>query len=158
MHHKPTAAFILSLIGGIFILLGGLAYVALGAFIGSLGVGGVGGAVALYGGIGALLGILVIVGGVMLWVRPDQHIVWGILIIVFAIISLVFAFFGGFVIGFILALIGGILGLVFKPMATMMGGGMMMPGAGTPGVMTCPACGGVVNMQTRTCTMCGRAV
>ncbi|MCI4351712.1 MAG: DUF6114 domain-containing protein [Thermoplasmata archaeon] len=161
MGNKPTAAFVLSLIGGIFILLGGLFIVAVGAIVSSVGFGGVGGAVSLYGGVGALLGILVVVGAVMLWIRPQQHIIWGILIIVFAVISLYFAFFGGFGIGFLLSLIGGILALVYKPMPMMIGGGMMpgaMPGPGAPGVMTCPACGGAVNMQTRTCTMCGRAV
>ncbi|MCI4366115.1 MAG: DUF6114 domain-containing protein, partial [Thermoplasmata archaeon] len=98
------------------------------------------------------------VGGVMVWVRPQQHVIWGVLIIVFAVISIPLGG-GGFILGFILALIGGILALVFKPMPMMMGGPGMMPGApGTAGVMTCPACGGAVNMQTRTCTMCGKAV
>ena len=109
MSNKPTAAFVLSLIGGIFILLGGLVFVAAGAILGSLGGGLIGGSIALYGGIGALLGILVIVGGVMMWMRPQQHVIWGVLVIIFAIISLPFGF-GGFVIGFFLALNGGILG------------------------------------------------
>jgi hypothetical protein len=139
-------------------MLGGIVLIALGSIIGSFGFGAAGGTIALYGGIGALLGILVIVGGVMMWVRPQQHVIWGVLVIVFAVISIPLGG-GGFILGFILALIGGILGLVFKPTPTMMGGPGMMPGAmGAPGVMTCPACGGAVNMQTRTCTMCGKAV
>lgn len=161
MHHKPTAAFILGLIGGIFQLLGGLLWLAVASILsGFIGLGTFGLSLAALGAVGTLIGLLTIVFSVLLYMRPQQHVIFGILIIVLAVVSLWSSFFGGFVIGFILALIGGILGLVFKPMAGMMGGPTppgTMP-ASAPGAMTCPACGGAVNMQTRTCTMCGRAV
>ena len=127
MGEKPTAGFVLSLIGGIFIFLVGLGIAALGNIIGSMPNVPLGGANALtmIGAIGAVNGILVMVFGVLLYVRPHQHVVWGVLIIVFSIVSL-FDSLGGFFIGLILGLIGGIMGVVYKPPAPM-APGMMQP-------------------------------
>jgi len=52
--------------------------------------------------------------GIVLLTNPDNHIALGVLIIVFSLISWVTSV-GGFFIGFLLALIGGILALVWKP-------------------------------------------
>ena len=82
-------------------------------------------ALTMIGAIGAVNGILVMVFGVLLYVRPHQHVVWGVLIIVFSIVSL-FDSLGGFFIGLILGLIGGIMGVVYKPPAPM-APGMMQP-------------------------------
>ncbi len=111
---RPTGAMILAIVGGIFILIGGLVLVEIGSIFSSLTFGLVGGSVIALGAVGALIGILTIVCGVLLNVRPEQHAIFGALILVFAIISWVTAF-GGFFLGFLLALIGGILALVFKP-------------------------------------------
>ncbi|HYA70296.1 MAG TPA: zinc ribbon domain-containing protein [Thermoplasmata archaeon] len=112
-YEKPTAAAVLSIIGGIFILLGGLAEIAIGSYASSAGYGALGGAAAGLGALGLLMGILILVLGILLLSNPGSHVTYGVLIIVFALISLV-SFFGGFFIGFLLALIGGILALVFK--------------------------------------------
>ncbi|TLZ98129.1 MAG: hypothetical protein E6J94_05275 [Methanobacteriota archaeon] len=124
---KPTAGLVLSLIGGIFILLVGILIAAVGGFMGSLpGVPG-GGAnmVTLLGVVGIVNGLLVMVFGILLYVKPQQHVVWGVLVIVFSVVSL-FDTLGGFIIGLILGLIGGILGAVWKPPAPM-APGMMQP-------------------------------
>ncbi|HYA10756.1 MAG TPA: hypothetical protein VEH10_03690 [Thermoplasmata archaeon] len=112
----PSTAFILSLIGGIFILLGGLADAAIYAIIG-------GAVLSIFPGLGALLialaviallfGLIIIFGAIQLRSKPESAKTWGIIILVLAILSWIGG--GGFFIGFILALIGGILALVWKP-------------------------------------------
>jgi len=67
---KPTAAFVLSLIGGIFILLGGLLVAAIGGIF-FLGLG------ILIAGLGLTCGILVLVGAVMLYVNSEKSKTWG---------------------------------------------------------------------------------
>lgn len=123
MAEKPTAAFILSLIGGIVYLLTGLIIAAASTFIGSLasfgGLGMVGVAVAAVGAVGIISGIIMVVGSVMMNSSERSKVRTGaILVLVLAIIGAIFTV-GGFVIGFILALIGSILGLTWKPAASM---------------------------------------
>src|SRR2546428_7300218 len=79
MAEKPTAAFVLSLIGGIFILLGAIVVMALASVIGSLMLIGGGGPnpPPLYGAGGLLLPLLVLVGGGMFWVKTPPHAMWG---------------------------------------------------------------------------------
>jgi len=128
---KPTAAFVLSLIGGIFILLVGLAIAVLGSILGSMigGVGGPAGAadvITLYGIVGLVNGLLVIVFGVLLYVKPQQHVIWGVLVLILSIASW-FTTLGGFFIGLILGLIGGILGIAWKPPMQMAAPMMQQP-------------------------------
>lgn len=113
MAEKPTAAFVLSLIGGIFIILGALLWIVVGSILAFLSMDfGLGASLA--GGLGIVMGLIIIVGGVMMYVRPQQHVMWGAIVLILSIVSIPFSFAGA-VIGFILALVGGILGLVFKP-------------------------------------------
>lgn len=125
MSEKPTAAFALSLVGGILILIGGLAYAAIGAICGSM-TGAIlgpivpqaaimGAIIFIYMALGVIFGIIVIIGAVMINKAEPKSVRNGsILVLVFSILSLVFSG-GGFIIGFILGLVGGILGLVWKP-------------------------------------------
>ena len=160
MANKPTAAFVLGLIGGILVLLVAayvLYVISVVTSIASgygISVGGFFGAVTWYFYLGLVMGLLMIVSAVMLYAKPQQHVIWGVLLLVFSLVSIISG--GGFVIGLILGLVGGILGIVFKPMPAMMAGATM--GAPPGGAMTCPYCGGAVNMTTRTCTMCGKPV
>jgi hypothetical protein len=124
---KPTAAMVLSIIGGIFILLGGVVFFALASLmqlfidtipgLGSLEIDPVL-LLNLIGALGVVIGLVIIVGGVMMYLRPKSSTVWGVLILVLSIVSL-FVASGGFILGFILALIGGILAIVFKPTPAM---------------------------------------
>lgn len=111
---SPTAAGVLAIIGGVFILLGGIAETLLGAAVSTFTLGQYGAGIIGLGVLGLVLGILVLVMGVLLLTHPDHNVTYGILIIVFSVVSLV-CFFGGFLVGFILALIGGILALTWKP-------------------------------------------
>jgi hypothetical protein len=118
MADKPTAAFVLSLIGGIFIIIGALSYIAIGSVIGGLGFGFGGAALAGIGVFGLICGLLVILGEVWLN-RGEQGKVrnGSILVLIFSILSF-FGAAGGFFLGFLLGLIGAILGLTWKASMT----------------------------------------
>lgn len=107
---RPTAAFVLSLIGGLIIFFTGIVLSFIGAIV-TIFIGGIGGIIGIFG---IVWGILVIIGAIMMYTRPDQHVIWGIVVLIFSILSW-FGAAGGLIIGFILALIGGILGIVWKP-------------------------------------------
>jgi len=107
-HHVPKTAAILTIVGGVFVLLGGLALAAIGAIFSFL----LGGLTGLFF-IGLVIGILILVFGVLMFVKPEMKLIWGILTIIMAIVSIPFAF-GGFLIGFILSLIGGIMAITYK--------------------------------------------
>ncbi len=122
---KPTAAFVLSLIGGIFIIIGGVFGTIIGiigsAFIGAFSwispeAATLSGIILVYGILGLVFGIIVVIGAVMINSGERGKVRTGsILAIIFSILSLFFYGWGGFIIGFILSLIGGILGLTWKP-------------------------------------------
>jgi hypothetical protein len=134
-----TAAFALSLAGGVLILLGGgmsWMWFMFGAsnFGGMMGgmmddfegmMGGYQGMMSnfsiplgfmtILSLLGLLSGIAVIIGAIMLNTRPREHITWGTIILVFSIIS--FAGMGGFWIGALLGIAGGAITLSWRPTA-----------------------------------------
>ena len=63
--------------------------------------------------IGLTCGALVLFGAIMLRIKPENKKVWGILITVFSIPSVITG--GGFIIGFILGVIGGVKAFRWKP-------------------------------------------
>ncbi|MCW4033547.1 MAG: DUF6114 domain-containing protein [Candidatus Bathyarchaeota archaeon] len=129
---KPTTAYILSLIAGILMLLGG----GMGTYTGMMGgtysnfYGMMGGRSMMggynmmgspswgygmgFGIIGLIFGILVIFGAIMLDSKPKEHKTWGTLILIFSILS-IFGGMGGFGIGMILGIIGGALAISWSP-------------------------------------------
>ena len=132
---RPGAAFILSLIGGVFILLGGGAMTMFGWWAGNHGygmmggyggwrgmmtpgfgmMGGLGYGLGILGVLGLIFGAIVIIGAFMMNSKPEQHETWGILIVIFSVLGIFGSAMGGFGIGLILGLIGGILGITWKP-------------------------------------------
>ncbi len=62
--------------------------------------------------IGLLCGILVVLGAILLQFKPEKKKAWGIMIIIFSIPSVITG--GGFIIGFILGIIGGAFALLPK--------------------------------------------
>jgi hypothetical protein len=105
VQNQPTAAYWLSMIGGILGLLGGLLLVFAGAFVGvfTFGFG-----FAVIGAVGIWITIcsaVVIFAASKLKSEPLQHSKWGAIILVFSII-------GGWS---LMDFIGGILALVYKP-------------------------------------------
>jgi hypothetical protein len=133
---KPGAAFILSLIGGIFILLGGGAMSIMGSWMsnynygygmmggyggwsGMMGpgfgmMGGLGYGFGFVGVLGLIFGAIVIISAFMLNSKPKEHTTWGTLIVIFSVLSIFGSAMGGFGIGLILGLIGGILAITWK--------------------------------------------
>ena len=127
MSERPTAAFVLSLISGILVLLTGILILVAAGLISSLGEGHMPGVpyplelieslITVIGVVGLIFGILILVGATMIYSgEPSKVRIGSILVLIFSILSLL-TVGGGFLIGFILGLIGGILGLTWKPPA-----------------------------------------
>lgn len=72
----------------------------------------VSGAVGVLGVLGLAAGIIVLASAVMLRINPGQRKTWGVLILVFSILS--FLGLGGFVVGAVLGTVGGIMTLTWK--------------------------------------------
>ncbi len=129
---RPVTAYVLSLVGGIIIFLSGVVGLLWFA-TGGPGWGGFGGWMSgMMGGyhtfvgspgyynffsvisvLGVFSGIVVIVSAVLLYLRPQDHLIWGVLILVFALVS--FADMGGYFIGALLGVIGGAFALSYRP-------------------------------------------
>jgi hypothetical protein len=108
---KPTKAFTLSLIAGILIVCNAVT-VGIAAtwfpWIFPTLPGSDNNATVPFANItaiGLICGALVIFGAIMLHIKPGNKKAWGIMIIVFSIPSVITA--GGFIVGFILGIIGG---------------------------------------------------
>ena len=121
---RPSIAFMLSLIGGIFIVLGSLFSFLMYSFwetwgwgmMGPWMMGGYGFPYGFMWGfslVALVAGLIVIVGGIMLQARPEEHMLWGILVLIFSIVS--FVGMGGFMIGALLGIAGGALALSWRP-------------------------------------------
>ncbi len=132
MAEETYAAFLLSLIGGVLILIGSFVILGLGIlgafgmrFVGSMmehmfgmmdgfGTAGVlsGVLVITVSVIGIASGIIVIFGAFSVKNKPEGRTTWGALILTFSLLSLLSL--GGFLVGAILGILGGILALVEK--------------------------------------------
>ncbi len=110
---RPTAAFAVTLIGGIVILSGGIVTGILGLAVSSVfGFGSVPILVGAYASsvIGLVCGVIVIISSVMLDTKDKARITeWSTVGLIFSVLSLFDL--GGFGVGFILGLIGSLLGL-----------------------------------------------
>jgi hypothetical protein len=132
---KPVAAFTLSLVAGVFILLGSfvMSMFALG-FPGVMMGGGMEGmqvgtgmtssmmggmmvpwmlsSVPVLAAFGIASGIMVISGAVMLYTRSAENHLWGAIILAFSVVS-VLGSMGGLLVGLVLGMLGGILALTW---------------------------------------------
>jgi hypothetical protein len=128
MQSRPSAAFILSLIGGLFILILSAIYLLFmiryeyfyGAYFNYMMYHMISfhpymfTIVTMFATIGLISGALVIVGSFFINSDNIEKVrTGGILVIVFSVLSIVSG--GGFFIGFILSLIGGILAITWQP-------------------------------------------
>ena len=129
----PTTSYILSLVGGVIVLLYSLMSLVMFALYGPYwgGIGGwMGGMMGsyhnfmgIYGGstefmavislVGLVSGVIMVVGAAMLRARPQEHAMWGAVIIVFSAVS--FVGMGGFFIGALLGIIGGAFAISYRP-------------------------------------------
>src|SRR6267143_2427121 len=127
----PNIPSILALVGGALILLFDIFLLTISLVIlphlnytnftpprgytgssGALAAGFVG-AIAVFG---LICGIIVTMSAVLLRLKPDQRQTWGILVLVFSILG--FFGFGGFIVGSVLGIVGGIMTLRWKPLPT----------------------------------------
>ncbi len=121
MRHNetPDRAFTLSLTAGILILLNttllGVAATWFPGIIPTLPGSSGNDTTMLYQltAMGLVFGVLVVCGAVLLSRNPEHATAWGILIVVFSLASVITG--GGFIIGFILGIIGGAFALRWKP-------------------------------------------
>jgi hypothetical protein len=115
---KPKRAFTLSLIAGLLIVCNAVAVGVAGAYFpwifptlpGSDNNAAV--PFTTISIIALICGALVLFAAIMLRIKPENKKAWGILIIVFSVPSVITG--GGFIIGFILGIIGGALSVTRK--------------------------------------------
>jgi len=136
---RPVPAFVFGLIGGVLILIGGLVFSASSVFF-----------LGFFAILSLIFGIVAILGSVMLYAAPQQHVAWGVIVLVFSVLSIVG--FGGFIAGMVLGIVGGALGMAWSPYPRSYGTPYAAP-EGTP--MTI-APYGVPVMPWRMCMGCGR--
>ncbi len=105
---RPDAAIVLSIVAGVLILINGLLVAIGGAFLLVFFIP-IGIPLVI---LGLVFGLAVLLGAIKLSQSPGDHITWGAIILVFSLLSIVIG--GGFVVGMILGLIGGILALVWN--------------------------------------------
>ncbi|MEU6659660.1 DUF6114 domain-containing protein [Streptomyces sp. NPDC046821] len=104
---RPFWGGLLTLLGGIPIMYFPYANLTLGSM--TIRMSTTAGAGSL------IIGVLLVVLGLTLWFQPMSRIFAGVAAILLALVSLVVSNFGGFVIGFLLALLGGALGISWGP-------------------------------------------
>lgn len=118
---QPTAAFVLSLLAGLWMMAGGG---MMGSMMGGFGWHGMGGWMWGRAGItgfwsgmwwpwfSALAGIIVLTGAVMLYVRPERRSSWGAVILLVSALDLLSGMMG--LLAGTLGVIGGVLALGTK--------------------------------------------
>lgn len=113
---KPTAAYLLVMIGGVFVLLGGFMTIVFGDLFGGMmlrfGYPAMTGIFSVLWIIGIISGLLMIISASRIN-SPKKSVVteWSVIALVFSMISLFDM--GGLWIGFILGFIGSILGIAY---------------------------------------------
>jgi hypothetical protein len=132
----PNKASVLAIIGGCLIIVAGMLITALSVFViphldasvfnnvnGSIPVQNlpsfVGSVLTGLALLGLISGVIVLGSGVMLRINPGQSVVFGLLILVFSVLS--FFGSGGFVIGAVLGIVGGIMTLRWRRPAALAG-------------------------------------
>lgn len=109
VEERPYAAFVLSLVGGVLILVGGLLGLT---WLGWPMWGWMPGLLLAFSAVGLVSGAAIVTAAYMLYKKPSQAQTWGTIVLVFAAVSLLSA--GGFIIGALLGIVGGLLALTWR--------------------------------------------
>ncbi len=72
----------------------------------------------IFGVAGVLFGTIVVVSALMLYNEPIEHFKWGLLILIFSVLSILGSAMAGFGVGLILGVLGGIFALIWRPPST----------------------------------------
>jgi hypothetical protein len=125
MERQPTAAFVLTLLAGLWMLgTGGMMFGMGPGFVdgggswmwghgmmrGMMGMAGFG---AWSPWFGALAGVILLIGAVFLYTRPAQSRTWGLVVLIVAALNVLLGM-GGLVAS-TLGVVGGALALAWKP-------------------------------------------
>jgi hypothetical protein len=108
----PTAAFAVSLIAGILIFLVGAVEGLASSLASEVGANLASLALSVVAFFGVVFGLIVIALAVSLYRHPEHHTGYGIAILVFSVASIVGG--GGFGLGLLLGVVGGILAILFE--------------------------------------------
>lgn len=169
---KIGAPYILSLIAGILILIGGIVSFVANIFAryvfeisgwgGMMGPGimegwpsmmGFGWGFGIFTSIvGIVIGIIVLYSTTMLRAQPVKHEMWGILILIFSILSF-FGALAGFGIGLLLGIIGGALAISWKPAEASIS---TLTSSPQTAVKFCFNCGKPLSKEAKYCPNCGQ--
>ncbi|MEV8047572.1 DUF6114 domain-containing protein [Streptomyces griseoluteus] len=99
---------------GLFVMLGGFPIMYFP--YAHLQIGHLTVAMATTAGAGSLIiGVLLIVLGISLWFQKHVRVFAGVAAILLALVSIPVSNFGGFVIGFLLSMVGGAMGIAWSP-------------------------------------------
>lgn len=118
---RPSAAFALALASGLLVLAGSLMMMLFAATWAAYapaicpmcgrGMMWIAWFSAMQG-LGLISGALILIGAIMLYSRPEQSLAWGLVVLVFSVLSLFAG--GGFLVGAALGLVAGILALTWR--------------------------------------------
>jgi hypothetical protein len=153
MQGRPVTAFILSLIGSLFVIMGilmGLVLYGQSVYYGYAGT-----LTVAFTGVSIVIALMMLIASLMLYVRPDLHVAWGVVVLVFAVGSFtsVFVGYGGFglgILGMVLGIIGGALAISWQP-----GGAAPAMGGPAASYRVCLTCGRMSPYGFAFCPFCG---
>ena len=152
MEDRVATPFILSLLGGLFVLAGTVMGFVYLPSVSTYPYGYIPNYYVPFLVTSGICGILILFAAYMLYLRPPLHVAWGVIILVlsvasvFSVVTGFYALFGA--IGVIFGLLGGAMAVALRS------GGLFGP---TPpgAVRLCPSCGRYVPMMFPYCTYCG---
>ena len=146
---RDLAGPILAFVGGLLILVSGVVALWLGsqslALASSWGLPQAAPGAATWIGVsGVVFGLAILLGSLWLGYHPDRHRTGGFAILVLAVLSVFLSPAGPLDLGFVLAVLGGTVGVAFGP---------RRPPRATE--VTCVKCGRASSLSTRYCPDCG---
>lgn len=152
MEERPLTAFVLSLLGSTFIIVGtvvGFVLYASSPFPPTTDL------TAIFASVAVALGILMLTMTMLLYRRPDLHVAWGVTILVLASASItsVLSGYGGLglgVVGMVLGIVGGAIAIAWRP-----GVGITGMGAHPGAYRVCLMCGRMAPFGYGFCPFCG---
>jgi len=162
---RPLGAFILSLVAGVFVLLGGISELQIDYAISvPTPLSPEYTWLALFGLIGIGSGAIIILVSTLVYLYPRHHVLGGTLIIVLSGLSVLAL--SGFLVGLVLGIVGGALAVAWAPYryaAALTGYAPYPPGgygtapAGSPpaGHRVCLKCGRLGVGDAKFCAYCG---
>ncbi|MGW0808534.1 DUF6114 domain-containing protein [Nonomuraea sp. NPDC002799] len=97
--------------GGLLIVVAGMELLSIPLAIDALAVA------VMFGTVGAgyLLALVLIIAGVLVWLQPGQRVFLGLIAVLLSLASFVYSNLGGFLVGMVLGLLGGMLAVAWTP-------------------------------------------